>query len=75
VAGESGAPLGETVAFLRHAPLPLDTSGVQPKEPSVKTAMRKATEVVTIGAALYWELARSALRLLPGSVERQSVGS
>ena len=41
----------------------------------MKTAMRKATEAVTIGAALYWELARSALRLLPRSAEGGSIRS
>ncbi len=41
----------------------------------MKAAMRKATELMTIGAALYWELARSALRLLPRSTEGERIRS
>ena len=41
----------------------------------MKTAMQKATEVMTISAWLYWELARSALRLLPRSTEGERIGS
>jgi hypothetical protein len=48
---------------------------VEIEELSMKTAMRKATEAITSGAALYWELARSALRLLPRSAEVGNIES
>jgi hypothetical protein len=32
----------------------------------VKTVLRKATDVISVTADLYWELTLSAMRLLPG---------
>ena len=47
---------------------------MEPEDIPVKLAARKATEIVTIGASLYFELALSALRLLRGGVEEPQLG-
>ena len=56
--------LGATNGGLRS---PRGWSGTyRPRETVMKRVIRKATEVVTVSAGLYRELARSALRLVAG---------